>query len=77
MDDAAGIADKLTRGQPAQFPERGCAQRCRILFSIPLSICQKVLWRKLERLKETTAFSDGTLKQALRKRRGHQDADRY
>ena len=31
----------------------------------------------MERLKQTAALSDGALKQAFRKRRGHQDADRY
>ena len=77
MGHAAGIAGEQARGQPAQFLERGRTQRNGVLLPVAFRIGQQELWSELERLKQTAALSDGALKQAFRKRRGHQDADRY
>ena len=77
MDDAARIAGKQGRREPAQFLGRGRTQRNSVLLPVAFCIGQQELWSELERLKQAAALSDCAVKQASCKGRGHEDANRY
>jgi len=77
VNDASGITRELARRHPAQFLDGWRTQRNSLLLSVAFCIDQKELWPELEWLKQATALSDGALKQAFRKGRSREDADRY
>ena len=62
MDDAAGVTAELVRRQSAHLLERGRAKRDSVLLPVAFCVRQQVLWRKLERLKQTATYGGSCLR---------------